>query len=312
MGPAAEAPGRQPSVTFDAARTAAERARDPAACCYQWHVLCPGGRVLRGEDGAVTAATAHRDDWIAREAASLPEALPPEVRAALAAHWEREAAFEHASVAAFARASLMLLAVGAPPDLVTGAHAAAMDEVEHARMAYALASGYGGSPRGPGLLPAVGVQEAPSLAVVAVETFLDGCAGEAAAALALREAAVATEDGGVRAVLDRIAEDEERHAELAFRTVAWALRAGGPDVERGLVEAMASLRTELAGAVPPVEVERDLSAHGVLGVEARRIVRRRALAEVVLPCAEALLAASAGFGGGERAAPLQGLDGLLS
>jgi hypothetical protein len=160
----------------------------------------------------------------------------------------------------------------------------------------------------------VGVPEAPSLAVVAVEALLDGCAGEAAAALALREAAVATEDGGVRAVLDRIAEDEERHAELAFRTVAWALRAGGPDVGRGLAEAMASLRAELAGALeagPPVEVERDLSAHGVLGVEARRIVRRRALEEVVLPCAEALLA-SAGSGRSERAEPRQGLDGLLS
>jgi hypothetical protein len=167
-----------------------------------------------------------------------------------------------------------------------------MDEVEHARLAYALASAYGGSPRGPGVLPAVGMG-APSLAGVAVETLLDGCAGEAAAALALREAAAATVDGGVRAILDRIADDEERHAELAFRTVAWALRAGGEEVARGLAEAAATLRLELAqdaGACPAEEG--DLSAQGALGVAARQAIRRRALAEVVLPCMEALFAAT--------------------
>ena len=58
-----------PTVAFDAARTAAERAGDPAACCYQWNVLCVGGRALRGAEGPVTAATTPRGDWLAVEGA---------------------------------------------------------------------------------------------------------------------------------------------------------------------------------------------------------------------------------------------------
>ena len=93
-------------------------------------------------------------------------------------------------MASFARASLALMAVGAPPELVAATHAAAIDEIEHARLTYALASAYGGEPTGPAALDvASGAGGATTLVTVAVETFLDACAGESAAALALREAA---------------------------------------------------------------------------------------------------------------------------
>jgi hypothetical protein len=255
IGPDTTVSGRQPSVTFDAARTTTERVSDPTACCYQWNVLCVGGRVLRGPEGPVTAAPAYREDWLAPEAAVDATVLAPAARAALAAHWEREAAFEHASVGA-----------------------------------YALASAYGGARRGPGPMPALRVTGDRSLATVAVDTFLDGCAGEATAALVLREAAATAEAGAMRVVLDRIAEDEERHAELAWRTVAWALRAGGEEVARRLIEATATLRDELrVGSTEPAPGE-DLSAHGVLGEAAQQAIRRRAISEVVIPCVEALLA----------------------
>jgi hypothetical protein len=110
------------------------------------------------------------------------------------------------------------------------------------------------------------------------------------AALALREAAAAAEDPAVRAVLSRIAADEERHAELAWRTVAWALGAGGRDVARALAAALEALRAE-PDAREPAEGS-SLAAFGVLDAASRREIRRRALAEVVLPCAEALLVAA--------------------
>ena len=47
------------------------------------------------------------------------------------------------------------------------------------------------------------------------------------------------------------------------------------------------LEDELGAGDPPAP---DLSAHGALGDAARRAIRRRALLEVVLPCADALLA----------------------
>jgi hypothetical protein len=291
IGPEVSPGGRVPSVTFDPARTTTERAADPAACCYRWNVLCVGGRALRGEEGPVTAPAARRGDWLAAEGAVEVADLAPAVREALAAHWAREAAFEHASVASFARASLALLAVGAPPELVGATHAAALDEIEHARLTYALASAYGGKPTGPAALDVGdGAGRATTLVSLAVETFLDACAGESAAALALREAAALAEDGAVRAVLVRIADDEERHAELAWHTVAWALRAGGDGVARALATAMDSLRAE---AAEPSEQAGDeaLARHGVLGEGAQRAIRRRAIAEVVIPCGEALLAA---------------------
>jgi hypothetical protein len=307
IGPDAILAGRQPTVTFDAARTTAERADDPAACCYQWHVLCVGGRALRGLEGPITAALAHREDWLAPEGSVDTATLGAAAREALTAHWEREAAFEHASIGAFAQASLALLAVGAPADLVAATHAAALDEIEHARLAYALASAYGGVRRGPGPMPASGITGNASLATLAMDTFLDGCAGETTAALALREAAAMAEEGAVRLILERIAEDEERHAELAWRTVAWALRTGGEEVARRLFEGTAMLRGELHGGAKEPAAGLDLSAHGVLSEAARQAIRRRAVAEVVIPCAEALLRANepepatAGAGRGDSA-----------
>ena len=48
------------------------------------------------------------------------------------AAWARAAAFEHASVAAFARLSLQLMAHGAPTALLGEVHRAALDETRHA------------------------------------------------------------------------------------------------------------------------------------------------------------------------------------
>src|SRR5262249_9598845 len=70
--------------------------------------------------------------------------LPPDARAALARAWEADALLEHASIAAFSRFAMDLLAVGAPPDLITAALAAATDEVRHARLCFTLAQRYSG------------------------------------------------------------------------------------------------------------------------------------------------------------------------
>jgi hypothetical protein len=280
--------GRKASVSFDAARTTGERASDPAACCYAWHVLCVGGRALRGPEGPIAAAPTSRPDW--KGAAPVAD-VPTTFRERLSTYWSREAAFEHASVAAFARASLSLLALGAPPDLIAATHTAAIDEVEHARLCYGLASSYGGAARGPGPLPVGGALSAPSIEDLAVETLVDGCAGEAAAALALREAARRAQDGGVGAILDRLAEDEERHAELAWRTLAWALAEGGAGVARA-VRAAAEALDEDPGETGDEVGSPDLSAYGALREAERRAIRRRAIAEVVRPCLDALLSAS--------------------
>ena len=100
---------------------------------------------------------------------------------------------EHASIASFNRFSLQLLAVGAPPELVEASQRAALDEIEHARIAFALASKYGTTPVGPSSLDLAGDTLGQlDLASVTASTVEEGCVGETLAALeaeAARDAA---------------------------------------------------------------------------------------------------------------------------
>src|SRR5262249_28594334 len=137
--------------------------------------------------------------------------------------------------------SLDLLALGAPSDLVVLAHRAALDEIVHARLAFGLAGAPERAERGPGAMsmPALGP---PSLERLALEPLFDGCIGEPTAAVLAREAASRCEPGALRNALETIAEDEARHAELAWRILAWAVSSGGAGLSQRLLEAWGSYR----------------------------------------------------------------------
>jgi hypothetical protein len=225
--------------TFSVQATAAARVGDPKSCCYRFSNRHPPlGRPFRDGAEMRVAGPARRTDWNERDLAPDLEGLTHDELRDRAHGWARDAASEHASVAAFARFALQLLAVGAPPDLLEAAHAAGLDEIAHARVSYAIASAYAGEAIGPAPLTitAWGGPTA-SLAAMAVETFLDGCIAETRAALVAREKAGLATDPVVRDVLVAIADDEERHAELAWKTVAWALRTGGHDVHDAVAAA---------------------------------------------------------------------------
>jgi hypothetical protein len=149
---------------------------------------------------------------------------------------------EHASIAAFARVTLDLLALGAPVDLLARTQQAALDEVEHARDAFRLASSFEGAPVGPGPLAAASPTGPTDLVGFARDTFIDGCLNETlSTALAAARLDAATHPQ-VRAVLEKVVADESRHAGLAWATVAWALRVGGAPVRRELEAAWAAYR----------------------------------------------------------------------
>jgi hypothetical protein len=166
-----------------------------------------------------------------RELARSLEGLSKETRGALSGEWARAAQFEHASIASFSRFSLELLAVGAPPELIEGAHRAALDEVAHARLSFALASVYAGSPLGPGPL-ALGRDVLASFELIPIVTsaLAEGCVNETLAALEAHAGAADAEPSAVREVLTVIARDESEHAALSFRFVRWALERGDRDV----------------------------------------------------------------------------------
>ncbi|HEU4410347.1 MAG TPA: hypothetical protein VFS43_34150, partial [Polyangiaceae bacterium] len=80
------------------------------------------GRPFRVEGVNRLAPLAARGDWsLPPAAAEGVDALPAPLRAELGAYWARLGQMEHASVAAFARFALHLLALGAPSELVAGA-----------------------------------------------------------------------------------------------------------------------------------------------------------------------------------------------
>jgi hypothetical protein len=273
----------------DQVRTAAHNAMK-AACCYTWKGGCMGGRPLRDAAGdVVMAETRRRDDWASAAAAASTSGMTAALRTQLGAAWVASAREEHSSVASFARLSLVLLSLGAPADLVRAAHEAALDEIEHARAAFGLASAYLGDGVGPGelasTLPALAEV---SFASLVTETFVDGCIGETSAAVCAVEAAALARDPVVRRILETIAADEQRHAELAWACVAWALREGGDAARRALARAVD--RLELPALA---EGDDDLAEHGKPGPARESAFLRRAIAEVVLPCASSLLDAPA-------------------
>src|SRR5436190_13763000 len=102
-----------------------------------------------------------------------------------------------------------------------------------------------------------------------IETVVrEGCIGETVAALEAREALARASDPAVRAVLARIARDEARHAELAWRTVAWALSIGDERVRA----AVAAAFRDAERALPAAEPALDLAAYGRLSGSALRAV----------------------------------------
>lgn len=266
-----------------------------AECCYYvLQSVCGVGRpfLVEGRPRVAAArAGGPATGWASSKGKPSIAGLSASEREALAAAWAGDGLLEHASVASFSRFSLDLMAAGAPADLVEAAHLAALDEIRHTRLCLALASVYRGAAIEPGPLACDGalpvIADLPALAAAAAR---EGCVGETIAAVIAAEQLAAATDPAVREALAVIARDEARHAELAFRTVAWAIRAGGEAVRA----AVAAVFDEAArDGVDAGGVEADpggtLAAHGRLTREAARAAAARALADVVLPCGRALL-----------------------
>jgi hypothetical protein len=168
-------------------------------------------------------------------------------RQKLAEHWAEMGRMEHASVAAFARFTLDLLSLGAPAELVAASQQALGDEIEHARLCFGLASAYAGRALGPGELSVDGALEARSFETIVKTAIHEACVGETLAALEAEAELAAATDPEVRRVLQRIARDEARHAELGYRFLRWALDRAEPDLRQRLVaELDGALRAELA------------------------------------------------------------------
>ncbi len=158
--------------------------------------------------------------------------------------WLADAAhLEAASVDAFALLAAELRLHEGPSALIARAHRAEDDETRHARMTAKLARRLGASEgewAGPVRRADVGRR---TLEEIALENAVEGCVNETFAAVLAMWQAEHAKDEAVRDTMRVIAEDEARHAALAWSVLAWVQPRLSPDAATRVDEA---LRTELA------------------------------------------------------------------
>ncbi len=284
-------------------------AKDEQWCCYPTRQFnestCTYGRPYVEDGQARVAAPEAGAGWAEGPREDRAE-LPAEARQRLAEAWIEAAQDEHAAVAAFSRIALELLAAGAPASLVARTTLAATEEVRHAELGFALASGYAGHAVRPSGFPfGREVPLSPDLASLAVAAFREGCVGETLTTLVALECRQRATDPAVRHALDVITTDEQGHAALAWATVRWALEVGGPAVRQAVAAALEELLAQpfpLPDRLADGAHEALLVAHGLPTARLARQAIDRGLAEVVVPCARALLGADRSDNAGERGA----------
>ena len=202
------------------------------------------GRPLRVRGRQTHPGLREGADWT-RGARPDPIGLDEPTRRALEALWLHDAQKEHASVPAFARVAWLLAALGAPAELLAWCHRAALEEIEHTRLCFALACGYGGRAHTvrpmPELLRGAHDPEGDALAVLATESLADGCQLEDFNADIAAECAEVCEEPATRAVLLQIAREERSHAEFSWAVLDWLLESAGDTVRPALERALAHL-----------------------------------------------------------------------
>lgn len=205
----------------------------------------------------------------------------PDERARLARIWTETGLREHASVAAFARFVLHLISLGSPPDLLLDAIQAMEDEVHHARLCFAIARQFADESSAPGPMDLSGTfDEGNDPASILMAAILEGCFEETVSAVHAKVALERVTEPSIRTALTRIAADEERHAELAWRFVRWTLQTY-PELT-----STAKCCFAMAFTAPMETVEDDgpsLEAYGQLLRSSKLEVRQTTLRDVITP-----------------------------
>lgn len=195
---------------------------------------------------------------VGRRPAGFVSPERPQSRASeVARYLSGMAGLEAAAVHAFRQLADELRGLGAPPDLVARAEAAAEDEVRHANAVGALARRRGADE------PATEVHLSPlrSAYGLALDNAVEGCVRETFGALVGTYQSLAATDPEVANEMRTIAIDETRHAELSWDVDAWLRgQLTGPqraEIAKAQARAVTELRQEL-GQAPSALLESEL------------------------------------------------------
>jgi len=218
--------------------------------------------------------------------------VPPSTRNALAAQWRENGRTEHASVAAFARLTLDLVGLGAPPALVAAAQRDALDEIRHAELCFALARAIDGANESPGAFPGAARARTLSrvrsvaLAELAVDSLVDGALHEGVSARIVAKLARRAVDPSIRAILKQIAADEGRHSAHGWDVVKFCLAEGGAPVAHALASAVSVLPASMTSPLPTEAAAGGWERWGIMGSALETLEYERARSALVRRVAE--------------------------
>jgi hypothetical protein len=268
-------------------------ARDEGSCCYVFDLQalpCPTrGRPFVISTLARVAGVSRVEGWCAWSDASLGASLSQEEREEVAAAWAQSGLHEHASVASFGKFMMELLSYGAPSELVQATAQAIQDEIEHAKLCFSVASAYVGFELGPDELDiSHSVVGKPTIEDMIVALIREGCVGETLSAYVEGARASWIRDERVADATRRLAEEEERHAALAWSSLAWLLTHHPQHLDLAR-----STFADAAERTPrrPVGLDvtqRELLAHGVLPEFLEAQLRAQAYQSIVAEAAHEL------------------------
>lgn len=247
------------------------------ACCYRVKA------VDRDPDSECTSGRPYYEDGEQlRSPLRFGPQLAPSTASERARAWANAGAAEHASVAAFTRLSLQLMALGAPTHLLRGVHQAALDEIRHTERCFRLAESLGGQHVAAAEFPCGDVEVKQSLTELAAAATREGCLAETLGAHVLGVAAELANEPEVKTALAAITREEASHAVLSFQIVAWALRVGGREVKEAVMAAFAE-------PWPIIDVA-ELALRANVDVAELQAAAARGAREVLAPAAARLLA----------------------
>ena len=197
-------------------------------------------------------------------------------------------------MASFARNTIQLLTLGSPSELLVASQQAGIDEINHAKISYDIASANTGLKLAPGPLDIQESMKKLDVMSVVRSIIREGCVGETLAAVEARVRGHVTDDPYIKTSLLQIAEEETNHAQLAWDTIEWVvgknpdLRSFAKNVlddelERQMVnEQEISLSVEELACVNPNE-DMFPQKHGFLTPENVKKAREVGIRDIILP-----------------------------
>ncbi len=258
----------------------------PALCpgvyffnCHAYGNWCVDGSVLADEagipqgDGAVVT-----EDPVIVECQACPNGAGrrpqglryPHIRArtALGRYFAEIAYLEHASVFAFRMLRRDLAYARAPRSLLTACSRAARDEIRHARTTRAIARRHCATPF---KMEIERASRARSLEEIAIENAIEGCVNETYGALVATWQSAHAEDPAIAEAFAAIAEDETRHAALAWRLARWLETRLDRNARARVTRARRRAFRELSAAATATDPDGDVARFaGVPSVRVRR------------------------------------------